>query len=332
VGCRLKVAFDSRPAKQTHAVGRYSGCLLDALRAGGQGEIAETHDPKRSDVYHSPWMDGALLRSPVPMVVTLHDLTALKRRGGYLRSNLRAKLRYLAVQRAVRVIVPTNVVADDAIEVLDIPPGRIAVIPEAAAPVFWPRPEEEVREVRQRFALPDCYLLWVGGLRTPDPRKRVGALARASRTMALVLVGPAGRWARQLPDVQVTGAVSDDELAAIYTGAHALVFASDDEGFALPPVEALACGTPVAACDVPALREVLKGRVALTDADDIAGLVHTAESLRRPAPAPLQWSWSDAASVTWEVYDEAVTAPAKWRGAQRRRPTRSVPGRSGPVV
>ena len=65
--------------------------------------------------------------------------------------------------------------------------------------------------------------------------------------MPLVLVGPTGPWAHELPDVHLTGRVTDDELAAIYSGAHALVFPSDDEGFGLPPVEALACGTPVAA-------------------------------------------------------------------------------------
>lgn len=327
----MRVAFDSRPAKQTRGVGRYASCLLEALPEAGAGEIVETHEPKRFDVYHSPWMDGALLRSPVPMVVTLHDLVPLKRRGEYLRSGLRSKLRYLAVQRAVRVIVPTNAVADDAVQVLEIPADRITVIPEAAATVFSPRSDAEVQAVRKRFGLPDRYLVWVGGLRTPDPRKRVGALARAKRTMALVLVGATGRWARELPDVLLTGAVSDEELAAIYTGAHALVSPSDDEGFGLPLVEALACGTPVAACDIPALREVLDGRVTLDDVDDLDGLLHTAESLRRPAPAPLLWTWGDAASVTWEVYAEAVTAPAKWRGAQRRRAARSAPERPGSV-
>ena len=105
--------------------------------------------------------------------------------------------------------------------------------------------------------------------------------------MPLVLVGPVSRWARELPGVQVTGAVPDDELAAIYSGAHALVFPTDEEGFGLPPVEALACGTPVAACDVPALREVLAGRITLSDVDDLDGLVRHAEGLSRPvAPRP----------------------------------------------
>src|SRR5205085_8270745 len=134
---------------------------------------------------------------------------------------------------------------------------RIVVIGEAAAPALRARPAEEVEAVRRRYDLPERYLMWVGGMRTPDPRKRVAALAKAERSMPLVLVGPTARWARELPGVTLTGMVSDDDLAAIYTGAHALVFPSDDEGFGLPPVEALACGTPVAAFDVPALREVL---------------------------------------------------------------------------
>ena len=53
--------------------------------------------------------------------------------------------------------------------------------------------------MRERYALPENYLLWVGGMRTPDPRKRVAALARAERSMPLVLVGPNARWARELP-------------------------------------------------------------------------------------------------------------------------------------
>jgi glycosyltransferase involved in cell wall biosynthesis len=316
----VKVAFDSRPSKDSRGVGRYTRCLLRALRESGAGtdEIVESYRPRRCDLFHTPWIDGALLRSPVPMVVTLHDLVPLKRRGEYLRSGIRFKLRYLAVQRAVRVIVPTRTVAEDATEVLEIPPERIAAIPEAPAVALYRRPQEEVEGVREKFALPERYLLWVGGMTTPDPRKRLAALARAKRTIPLVLVGPTARWARELPDVTHTGVVTDDELAAIYTGAHALVFPSDEEGFGLPPVEALACGTPVAACDVPALREVLGGRAELAEVDDLDGLIRTAESLRRPAPAPPPWTWRDAAYATWDVYADAMRAPARWRGARRR--------------
>ncbi|MHB8656965.1 MAG: glycosyltransferase [Solirubrobacteraceae bacterium] len=316
----MKVAFDSRPAKDTRGIGRYARCLLHALRENPRGEIVEAHDPKRCDVFHAPWIDGALLRPTVPMVVTLHDLIPLKRRGEYLRSGLRFRLRYLAVQRASRVIVPTHAVAEDAISQLGISAERIAVIGEAAAPILTPRSPQEVAAVRERYALPEQYLLWVGGLRTPDPRKRVAALARAKRSMALVLVGAPGRWARELPDVTLTGVVSDDDLAAIYTGAHALVFPSDEEGFGLPPVEALACGTPVAACDSPAVREVLDGRVPLRPVDDLEGLIAAAEAASRPAPPPLEYTWADAAEATWDVYAEATRGPAGRRSPRRPRP------------
>lgn len=230
----MRVAFDSRPAKDTGGIGRYTSSLLQALRETGSGEILESHSPRRCDVFHAPWIEGALLRPPVPMVVTLHDLIPLKRRGEYLRTGIRFRLRYLAVQRAARVIVPTHAVADDAMQWLRLPAERLVVIQEAAATGLGPRSDEQVQAVRERYRLPTPYLLWVGGLRRPDPRKRVAALARARRTMPLVLVGPAGRWARELPNVTLTGAVSDDELAAIYSGAHALVFPSDEEGFGLP--------------------------------------------------------------------------------------------------
>lgn len=306
----MKVAFDSRPAKDVRGVGRYTRCLLQALREDGQAEIVETRDPRRCEVFHSPWIEGAMLRPPVPMVVTLHDLIPLKRRGEYLRTGIRFKLRYLAVQRAARVIVPSHAVANDAVAALGLEPDRVAVIAEAPDATFHPRSGDEVAAVRARFGLPEQYLLWVGGLRSPDPRKRVAELARAKRTLPLVLVGPATRWARELPDVTLTGEVSDDELAALYTGAHALVFPSDEEGFGLPPVEALACGTPVAACDVPALRETLQTRATIAAVDDLDGLVAAAEAARRPAPAPPPWTWADAARATVEVYADALGA---WR-------------------
>jgi glycosyltransferase involved in cell wall biosynthesis len=318
----MKVAFDSRPARDVRGIGRYTRCLLDALRIEYDGQIVETHDPRRCEVFHAPWIDGAMLRSPVPMVVTLHDLIPLKRRGEYLRTGLRFKLRYLAVQRASRVIVPTAAVARDVVSGLSIPRDQIAVIPEAAAPAFTPRPTDEVRAARERFGLPDPYLLWVGGLRVPDPRKRISELARTRRELPLVLVGPTGQWAHELPDVILTGEVSDDELAAIYTGAHALVMASDEEGFGLTPVEALACGTPVAACAVPAILEVLGDRALLADVDDLDGLIAVAEGARRPAPQPPEWTWTQAADATWQVYEEALSAPDGKPGSRRRRPLR----------
>jgi len=301
--------------------------VLAALRetAPPGAELVETHRPRRVDVFHSPWLDGAPLRPSIPTVVTLHDLHLIKRRGEYLRAGVRSKLRYLAVQRATRVIVPTEAVAADVVEHLRVAREDISVIPEAAADSLRMRPPEVVAQARERYGLPPEYLLWVGGLEHPEPRKRVADLAGAPRTLPLVLVGSTSRWAEELPGVTLTGHVPDDDLAAIYSGARALVFPSDDEGFGLPAVEALACGTPVVACDVPALREVLADRATFVGIDDVAGLLAAAERAERPAPPPPRWSWNDAAQATWEVYREALAAAAAPAAPRpRRRPARPV--------
>jgi alpha-1,3-rhamnosyl/mannosyltransferase len=317
------VAFDSRGAADPRGIGRYVRSLLEGLRrtAGEDDEVLESHRPRGAAVYHSPWIDGALLRPPCPMLVTLHDLVPLKRRGEYLRTGLRFRIRYLAVQRAARVIVPTRHVAADAAVLLGLDPARIEVIAEAAAPVLRPVDDPAVDAVRRRYRLPDQYLLWVGGLEHPDPRKRVAALAGAPRRLPLVLVGRHGHWTAELPGVHLTGQVPDEDLAAIYTGAHALVFPSDDEGFGLPPVEALACGTPVAATDLPALREVLGDRATFVAPGDMARLLAAAEAATRPAPAPPPWTWEDAARATWESYGRAAAdgTPAPVRRPRRPR-------------
>jgi glycosyltransferase involved in cell wall biosynthesis len=306
----MRVAFDSRPAKDPRGIGRYAACLLEALQttAADGDEVVEGRRVRGADLFHSPWIDGAAVRSAVPQVVTLHDLVPLKRRGEYLRTGVRFRLRYLAVQRADRVIVPTHAVAADVDRHLRIPAERIAVIPEAPAAAMYPRSAAEVEAARARYALPTDYLLWVGGLEHPDPRKRVAELAAAPRELPLVLVGPAREWARELPGVTLTGSVGDDELAAIYSGARALVFPSDDEGFGLPPVEALACGTPVVACEVPALREVLGDRATFVARDDLPALMRAAAAATRPVSGPPPWTWDDAARETWDVYRQAVAA------------------------
>jgi glycosyltransferase involved in cell wall biosynthesis len=314
----VRVAFDSRPLSDPEGIGRYSRCLLAALgdTASADDELVQTHRPsalarsRGADVFHSPWIDGAMLHSPCPMVVTIHDLAARKRRSEHLRGGLRPRLRQLAVQRAALVIVPTEAVARDAVAHLRLAREQVVVIPEAADRTMYPRSPNDIAATRARFALPERFLLWVGGLRHPDPAKHVVKLATAPRQMPLVLVGSTRPWAHELPGVILTGQVSDEQLAAIYSAAHALVLSSADEGFGLPAVEALACGTPVVACDAPALREVLGTRATFVAPGDMPGLIAAAQATRRPAPAPPAWSWQDAARATWAVYARAV-APAK---------------------
>jgi alpha-1,3-rhamnosyl/mannosyltransferase len=322
------VAFDTRPTADRHGLGRYSRCLLQALRdtAGPSDEVVEIERPaaigrsRRADVYHAPWMDGAMLHSPCPMVVTLHGLTAMKRRSELLRTGLRLRLRNLAVQRAACVIVPTAAVAQDAVTHLGLDRDRVVVVPEAADPVMRERSAAEVAAVRERHGLPERYLLWVGGLEHPDPSRHVAELAAAPREMALVLVGSTSPWAHELPGVILTGHVEDDELAAMYSGAHALVMPCEHDSFRLPAVEALACGTPVVAFESPGLRQAMGGHGTFVAASDMPALIAAAQTARRPAPSPPPWSWRDAARTSWEVYARALEdARGQCAGARARR-------------
>ncbi len=328
----MRVALDSRPASDSSGVGRYSRCLLKALRetAAESDEVLETNRPStavrspRTDVFHAPWMDGAMLHSPCPMVVTVHDVAELKRRSEHLNPSLRLRLRPLAVQRAAGVIVPSEAVAADAVDHLHLDRGRIAVIPEAADGAMYPRPSSEIASLRLELGLPARYLLAVGGLEHPQPGTHIARLAAAARRLPLVMAGPTRPWARELPEVILTGRLSDEQLATLYSGAHALLIPSERAGAAVAGVEALACGTPVVAADSPAVREILGARASFVAPGDVAALIQTAERATRPAPAPLPWSWGDAARATWQVYAQAHARPDQPRLAQARLRRRTL--------
>jgi glycosyltransferase involved in cell wall biosynthesis len=261
-------------------------------------------------VLHQPSLEGAGLRQGAPTVISLHDLVPLKR-PGYLRSGLKHRLRWAAARRAARLVVPSRAVERDVVELLGVPAGRVAVVPMAPAPVF--RPMADPRAGRD---LPERFLLWVGDLDPLDPRKGVEALAAAVRGgdgPPLLLAGRAGAAARELADgerVILAGRVTDDDLAALYSAADALVFPSDDEGFGLPPLEALACGTPVAAFAADALRETLDGvaGAALVDTGDVMGLLAAAERLAGEPVEPPARGWDDVARETVAVYAGALAA------------------------
>ena len=141
----MRVAFDSRPTRDPRGIGRYSRFLLDALRntAATRGEIVETHRPRHADVFHAPWMQGAMLHSPCPMVVTIHELGARTRLSERLRGGgVPLRLRHLAVQRATHVIVPTEALAQEAVAELGFERERVVVIPQAPDPTAGTTDEE----------------------------------------------------------------------------------------------------------------------------------------------------------------------------------------------
>ena len=333
----MKVALDLRvleePALAERGIGRYATELVAAMaaeevpvaelralrRPWAPGRLAELWDhlllrrdarATGADVLHSPSIDHATTRPGLPYVVTLHDLAPLKNPERYLRSGMKHRLRYEAVKRASRVIVPSRAVAEDARKLLGL--DHVDVVPEAPASVF--RPVTAPRGLLARLRLPKRFLLWVGGLDPPDPRKGLEPLIRRAEAGAcppLVLAGRHDAATERIAvtgRVVLTGRVDDEELAALYSAADALVFPSEEEGFGLTPHEALACGTPVAAYAIPALTETLDGNpgVRLVPPGDLDALLAAADDLAGvEAPAPGR-TWADVARETAAVYEHAV--------------------------
>jgi glycosyltransferase involved in cell wall biosynthesis len=350
----MRVAFDARvlarPELAERGVGRYARSLLGALREAGHDVAALSNlrrppiperlaevfehpllgrDARRAEaeLLHSPSVDLTTTRPGMPYVVTVHDLVPLKRPGEYLRTGLKHRLRYRAVRGATRLIVPSQAVE----RLLGVDGARIHVIHEAPAAVF--APVADPRTAIARFELPERFLVWVGGLDPPDPRKGVAALARAAARRdgpPLVLAGRVGPEAAALASpgrVILTGRTGDDELAALYSAADALVLASDEEGFGLPVVEALACGTPVAAYAVAALDELHAGRrgVTLVEPGDADALLDAAAALAgTQVDAPAR-TWAAVAADTWAAYEAALTYPTSGTGDRPAPASRTAP-------
>lgn len=210
-----------------------------------------------------------------PHIATVHDVTPLtdprwfrRRYAMWHRWVVRPALR-----RAAALLTVSEWSADEIRRVLSVPPERVAPVPQGVAPLDAPATPEAVARVRGRFDLERPYLLAVG---TRDPRKNVAFLAEVVARLeagghpcALVVAGAreSGRvWAEtpELPSASwlvPVGEVDDETLRALYTGAAALCHPALAEGFGRPPLEAMACGTPVVAAPYGSAREVL-GRAA----------------------------------------------------------------------
>ncbi|HEY3607478.1 MAG TPA: glycosyltransferase family 1 protein [Pseudonocardiaceae bacterium] len=269
-----------------------------------------------------------------PFVVTIHDLVRLMRPetasdaefvARYGRAEL-ARLREVAPHRDGPVFAPyfaaltgklasraslvatvSAATAKDIRSVLGVPADRISIVPSAVDEVFRPR---DPSALRRRFSLGDRYFLFVG---VAGNRKKVDWLIRSfgrvlPRTQLVVAGGDAEYRAdirHALADagpVVFTGRISDEDLAALYTGAVACLSASAQEGFDLPPAEAMACGSEAIVTAIPAHREVL-GRHAhyfpVGDEVRFGRLVTAAFEGRLPRLAP------GYAPPTWQAASRA---------------------------
>ena len=293
--------------------------------------------PLRLDLLHSP--DFVLpTRRAYAGVVTVHDLAFL-RYPQWLTAKARryyGRVRQ-AVASAERVIAVSECTRRDLLELLDVAEDKVGVIYEAAAPSFRPlhlAPGAH-RTLRGRHLAPRRFILFVG---TIEPRKNLPVLLRSFGRMRdrypdlephprLILAGEQGWLSESVlslvhemdlaQEVAFIGQVSQEELVWLCNAARFLAFPSLYEGFGLPPLEAMACGTPVVASNAGAIPEVVGSAGLLLDPQDVDGWAEAmarlwtddvlwgelrAKGLERAA----QFSWQRAARETLAVYQEAV--------------------------
>ena len=268
-----------------------------------------------------------------PTVLTVHDLIFRHLPAHHKRLNrwyLNATMP-LYCRRASHIIAISQQTRRDLIGAYGVDPEKVSVIYEAADPRFRPQPAEAVERVRARYGLPERYLLFVG---TIEPRKNLGRLLNAFEAAqaeglsdGLVIVGRKG-WlyedffarlerspAREA--VHFPGYVPDEALPPLYAGAQALVFPSFFEGFGLPVLEAMACGTPVATSDSSCLPEIGGEAAIYFDPHETEGVTEAVlrllgdpelgEALRERGLAQAgAFSWARTAVETERVYDDVL--------------------------
>jgi glycosyltransferase involved in cell wall biosynthesis len=218
-------------------------------------------------------------------VVLIHDVAALRHPEWYGRvyAGYQRALLPLIARRARRVITVSEFSRGEIVDRLNVPPERVAVVPNGVDERF--SPDADSQSARQRLGLEHPYVLAVG---TRIARKNLRALAAAATALGtegieLVTVGSERTYMRAESGVTLRslGYVPDELLPGLYAGARALVMPSLYEGFGLPCLEAMASGTPVVAADLAALPEVCGGAALLVDPLDEEAVAAAAVSAAR---------------------------------------------------
>jgi len=274
---------------------------------------------------------------PCPFVVSVHDLSfehlpqTFHRRS---RTQLRLTVRH-SVRRAARVLTLSEHTRNDVIETYGIAGPTIEVIPIAASPKFKPvRDDKELQRVRHTYRITSDYILSVGSI---QPRKNLVRLVRsytllrdklgADKLPKLVFVGKRA-WLydetlRALEDaslgdsVILTGYVPESDLPALYSGATCFVYPSIFEGFGLPPLEAMQCGTPVIIGNRTSLPEVVGDAALAVDPFDVHAIAGAIEQiLNKPAlrdelrvrglERAKMFDWHETARRTLRVYEQVA--------------------------
>lgn len=288
----------------------------------------------RPDLYHAMAFVAPRFVS-CPMVVTVYDLSFIRYPqvlSGARRSYLQLFTRSTC-ERAARVIAISESTANDLVELMGIPREKIDVAVPGISNDFCPLPPDEVEAFRQRNNLPERFLFFLGTL---EPRKNLPMLLRAyaqlpksDREAVHLILGGGKGWMydeifatierHELADtVHVPGFVDAEALVWWYNAAEALVYPTLFEGFGIPIVEAMACGTPVIASNTSSLPEAAGEAGVLLPPDDesawtqaLSRIIHDAEWRAERNRLGQTWaahfSWERTAQQTLVSYQQVLS-------------------------
>jgi glycosyltransferase involved in cell wall biosynthesis len=283
------------------------------------------------DIFHGPASLIPFRKDHYRIVVTIHDLVAFLfpetiplKYGAYMRYLLRQ-----AVKRADKIISVSHHTRLDLIEILKVASGKIEVIHEAPSPIFRPYEQKEVKTfLKERYGIQKKYIYHLGNI---EPRKNLivllEAFTRVCRELGpeyqLVVSGQKGwlirslsRFLKDYPNrdqVLFTGYVPVEELPFFMNGADLFIFPSLYEGFGLPVLEAMSCGTPVISSNRSSIPEIVGSAGILIDptdtrelAESIVFLLKNKEERNRLSQLGIEqaakFSWEKVARKTLEVY------------------------------
>ena len=292
-----------------------------------------------ADIAHVPYWAGSLT-SPARLVITIHDVIPLSMPvyQGSLPARLYFSLVRATARGAAHILTDSEFSRQEIMARIGLPAERVTAIPLATTPDCHPRiGAERDPEIREKYNLPDSYVLYIGGF---DVRKNLRALLAAytfvgasmGQAYPLVLAGKEPpRWGtRRFPDLRAEiarlgidqyvhwiGPVDEADKPGVYRLASASVFPSRYEGFGLGPLESMACGTPTIAADASSIPEVVGDGAYLVDPDDsralggaiIATLIQDdlRESLRNLGLARAShFNWQRTARETLDVYRQVM--------------------------
>ncbi|NLV72292.1 MAG: glycosyltransferase family 4 protein [Actinobacteria bacterium] len=307
---------------------------MDPLASFGRSGFRALVQRAQVDLLHvpSPWAPTPI---PVRLVSTMHDVTPFL----YPRSvPATLRLRYRrqlseTLHQSRRVITVSKILFSTLSIYARVDPAKVRVIHNGVAERFSPQMDGAIlAAVRRRYSLPERFAFWAGDFR-PEKNVRflLDAWSRLGRRLAelptLVLAGAHKLEYRQLRDevqrrslqdkVLFPGFIGDEDLPAVYSAAEIFVFPSLAEGFGLPPLEAMACGTPCVVSNSSSLPEVTGSAALLFDPTCLEAFENCVarvltepdlratlreEGLRRAGG----FSWTKAADETLEVYRGAL--------------------------